>query len=372
MKVMIIIDTVYLSGPGKGVLQLLQHDKSQQYTYIVCAFNYRNPKSTQFIDSARAAGHDVRLLTQRFRFDPKAIFEALIIARSEQVNLLQTHGYKGHVIALVLSKKLSIPWFAMTHGWTWQDKKVLLYNKFERWLLKRADIAATVSSPLFQEIKKLRGPEYDTRLIFNSVDEKQISGDIGGEAIREQYNISSEKMLLGVFGRMSPEKGVLLMLEAFRELNRQLPDVQLIYVGVGPQRTALEKVIADFNLTDRVILAGHQVKMRDYYEAIDLLIIPSLSEGLPNVLLEAMVLGVPVISTSVGAIPEVIQHGQNGWLVPPDNTDALAEQLVSVLKVPEKMRQIGIAGQESIYPRFIPSERACKFKSIYSKLLGKK
>jgi glycosyltransferase involved in cell wall biosynthesis len=367
-KVMIVIDTSILGGPGKGLFQLLRHETSGNYSYILCGFSYRNPRSTQFIDVARAAGCDLRLLPQRFRFDPSAIAVALKIARSEGVDLVQSHGYKSHTVALAIARRCRVPWLAMTHGWTQEDWKILLYNRLERVLLKWADIAATVSPPLYDELLALRGPNRFSRLIMNAVDPAEIKGVEGGTVIRDRYGVPTDATVIGVFGRLSPEKGVLNGLEAFAKVHQQHPTTHLMLVGDGQLSASIEARIHELGLGASVTMTGYQQQMRGYYEAIDLLMIPSLSEGLPNVLLEAMALEVPAVCTRVGAIPEVIIDGENGWLAEPGDCSDLASRLECAVSDKAQRHAMGVRARESLHPRFSPVHRAKQFVSIYDEL----
>ncbi|QEG36039.1 glycosyltransferase family 4 protein [Bythopirellula goksoeyrii] len=369
LKVMIIIDTAYIGGPGKGLLQMLKYQRSERYNFVICTFEYRKPKSIEFIDAVRSAGHELRLLPQRYRFDPAALFKAFDIVRTEHIDLVQSHGYKAHVVAFVISMRKRLPWLALTHGWTWENWKVRVYNQLERVLLKQADIAAAVSPPLLKELEKIRGAQLRSRLIPNAVDADEIQGHLGGHAVREEYDIPSDHVLLGVFGRLSPEKGVAEVLVAFHSVYSGVKNVTLLFVGNGKLATPLKSRVAELGLESQVKFAGYQSDMRDFYDAIDILVIPSLSEGLPNVLLEAMSLEVPAVCTRVGAIPDVIRHGETGWLVLPGDSHCLADQLREVILNPELRQKVASSARASLHPRFSPATRAKQFELIYDELL---
>ncbi|QDT73346.1 glycosyltransferase [Lacipirellula limnantheis] len=370
IKIAIIIDTATLGGPGKGILQFLRHETSGKYSYIVFNFKYRSPRSTQFIDMARDAGCDLRLLPQRFKWDPSAVLHALDIVRSEGVAIVQSHGYKAHAIAQVVTQTLGKPWLAMAHGWTCEDWKVRMYNALERLMLRRADFAGAVSPPLFQELLSLRGTKRPTRLILNAIDPTEIGGQETGAEIRARYGISASACVIGVFGRLSPEKGVLDGLEAFAEVaTSSQARLQLMIVGDGQEYGVIKARVCELGLDDRVTLAGYQQEMKGYYEAIDLLMIPSLSEGLPNVLLEAMSFGIPAVSTRVGAISEVIREGENGWIAEPGDYRGLARRIEQALADGNQLSTFGANARRSLHPRFSPQRRAKEFVSIYDELL---
>ena len=118
-----------------------------------------------------------------------------------------------------------------------------------------------------------------------------------------------------------------------------------------------------------IIFAGYQKYMRDYYEATDIVVLPSLTEGLPNVVLEAMSIGKPVIATNVGGVTEIIENNVNGWIVAESKEDLLAQKLLSVLSNRETLGLVGENGKASLYPKFSPSIRASKLLNIYKKLV---
>ena len=131
----------------------------------------------------------------------------------------------------------------------------------------------------------------------------------------------------------------------------------------------LERFCQDQGLSDHVVFLGHQEKIADYYQVLDLLVSPSLSEGLPNTVLEAMSFGVPVLATAVGGVPEIIQNG-NGMIVPPNDPVALAERMIELLRDDTLRQAIGLKGKNSLYPRFAPDNRVRQIVNLYEELLS--
>ena len=205
-KVLIIIDSVFLGGPGKGIFQILDNAPADQFDYILCNFQYNNQKSTEFIDSAREKGFILELLPQSFSFDPRPIFKVLKLISKENCTHIQTHGYKGHFIAFIVSRIKKIRWIAFTHGWTWQDFKVRIYQSLERVLLKYADIAVTVAPAMFEAVKGIRSNKKDTRLIFNAV-EYPGSMQEPSDSLKEALSVDEKNNCNRVFlGGLAPRK----------------------------------------------------------------------------------------------------------------------------------------------------------------------
>jgi glycosyltransferase involved in cell wall biosynthesis len=369
-KVCKILDTGIIGGPGKGIFQVLKYALPDDLDYILCTFEYKTPKSTEFIEGARARNLNLRLIKQHFRLDPSPIFQIYKIIKNENCNIIESHGYKGHLIACALSKLLRIPWVAVSHGWTTEDWKVRLYHSLDLVLLPFANAALTVSPQLQDTISKLRGPGKLTRLIYNAVDQAEIHGKDGGQAVRKSLGLDQNQILLGCFGRLSPEKGQQVLLEAFEIVSRENKKVCLVLVGDGPRRAYLEDMAKHMPSAGQVFFVGYQAAMRDYFEAIDLLVLPSLSEGLPNVVLEAMAMGVPVVATKVGAVDLAISDQDNGYLVEPGDAQALGSAIVEALRDRPKLTEIGKRGQDSLFPRFSPQERVKEIIRIYQEMLA--
>jgi glycosyltransferase involved in cell wall biosynthesis len=181
---------------------------------------------------------------------------------------------------------------------------------------------------------------------------------------------SSSDVLIGVFGRLSAEKGQSILLDAFKILHNQNDSVKILIVGDGVDRNKLESKVRKEKLSSNVKFFGHQTSMKKYYESIDLLVLPSLSEGLPNVVLEAMSMGKPVLATNVGAVSEVIKDGNNGWLVSANDHIALAKLLTKIVVDRQKLKEMGLKGRLSLFPKFSVESRCQKFLSVYNNLLN--
>lgn len=152
-------------------------------------------------------------------------------------------------------------------------------------------------------------------------------------------------------GRLTATKGVYVLLEALKLLRGGDVPVTVVLIGDGPERAAVEAKLAEYGLGDSVQLLGWQSssRVRDEILAARALVLPSFAEGLPVVLMEALALGRPVLTTWVAGIPELIENGVNGWLVPPGSVQALADALSNVLRTPvEELTKMGLAGREKV------------------------
>lgn len=169
-------------------------------------------------------------------------------------------------------------------------------------------------------------------------------------------------------GRLCPEKGQLLLIDAVAQLRSQGTGIELTLIGDGPTRPLIEAHIAQLGVQDSVRLTGFQSSdaIRAAIQGSRALVLPSFAEGLPVVLMEAMSLSRPVVSTYVAGIPELVQPGVNGWLVPAGSTDALVEALREVVSLsPERLQQMGEAGAARVQQNHNAATEAGKLASLF-------
>src|SRR5262249_18812002 len=186
---------------------------------------------------------------------------------------------------------------------------------------------------------------------------------------KARQGASAARLVFGAIGRLSPEKGFDLLIRATHTLLQSGHDSELWLVGEGPERPALEGLINSLGVRDRVRLFGYQVDVRCCLEAMDVFVLSSLREGLPNVVLEAMALEVPVVATRIAGVPRVIRDQGDGVLVEPGSIDALAEAM-SRLAHDEKVRaRFAIAGRQTVHQRYSFDERMRRISALYDTLL---
>lgn len=166
-------------------------------------------------------------------------------------------------------------------------------------------------------------------------------------------------------GRLRIRKGVEVLLEALRELRGRVPSVVLRIAGNGEHRERLERRTAELGLEQAVTFLGtcDAARVRTLLRGAAALVVPSTYEGMPLVVLEAMEAGVPVVASQVSGIPEVVVDGETGWLVPPEEPEALAQALEAVLSDPGEARRRGAAGRKRIEERYRPAHAAAAWRA---------
>jgi glycosyltransferase involved in cell wall biosynthesis len=187
-----------------------------------------------------------------------------------------------------------------------------------------------------------------------------------------QRHGAASEIILGTAGRLVELKGIEYMLEAAAELRREFPTVRVEIAGAGPQRAKLEAAAAHSGLRAHVAFLGWINDLASLLPHWDVFVMPSLEEGFPIAALDAMAAGLPVVASDVGGVPEVIEDGQTGWLVPPRDADALASRLRLLLRNPEQRLSMGATGYARVRDHFGLAPMVESFAQLYDELLNEK
>lgn len=364
-RVLIAIDTYNTGGPGKLILQFLKYGGEDICTPVVAGF-WRGPqRKWQFREAVEALGVEFNVLHQAFAFDPMAIVQAYRLARKNRIEILESHGYKSHLVCLVLKKILNIPWIAYVHGWTSENLKVELYNQIEKKVLRFADRVIPVSRNLGSRLQLGRNGAEKLVYIPNAAEPAAETAAID---IRKLLGIGGNEILLAVVGRLSPEKGHCHLVEALKSVHAAGAGFKAVIVGDGQEREAISSAILQAGLEKSVIMVGYQEDVSSYYQASDMLVMPSLSEGMPMAALEAMMHARPVVATTVGGIPEVVEDGLTGLLVEPANPGALADAIIRMIGSREQLEAMGRRGRKRVEAEFSTGKRVSSIERIYKEV----
>jgi glycosyltransferase involved in cell wall biosynthesis len=337
--------------------------------YVLCNFDFKNRRAGQFIEHARHNDLNLLLLNQRAAFDPTLLWQARRHVRERGINIVQTHGYKSNVLGVFLRAFSRKPWIAFAHGYTDDNWKMRRYMDLDLWMMRYADRVIAVSNATAELLVKSGIQKDRIRLIYNAIETPTVMPSASPAAIKRQHGVAPADKVIGVVGRLNPEKGQMIFLRALKSAIQTCPNLKALLIGDGQDRELLERYCLDNGLAEHVVFAGYRENIADYYQILDLLVLPSLSEGLPNTVLEAMSFGIPVLATRVGGVPEIIGK-DNGVMVPPGDPDALAKQIVELLRNDALRASLGAEGQRSLYPRFAPEHRARQIFDVYDELLA--
>ena len=291
--------------------------------------------ANDFIAAVHAAGIDLDIIPERGPFDLSVIPALQNVASKRQPEIIVTNSVKSHFVMWRSRLWKKYPWVAFHHGYTTTDRKMRLYNRFDRFSLPRADLVVTVCDAFARELTTVaRVRPEKLRVQHNSIRPAPPAAVEDVRAWQERLGVSNDQQVILSIGRLSKEKAHADLIEALRRLCAANPDlnVKLLIVGDGPEREALTAAVRAQGMAERVAFAGQVKDVQPFYAMADVFVLPSHSEGSPNVLLEAMAARVPVVATSVGGIPEIVENEKSALLVPVSDPAALAAAIARMLR----------------------------------------
>ena len=314
-----------ISGPGRQVAALARALEGAQIDCRVVVFHRRGRPPSPFAQYLEEAGVKHCVVEDRRPVDWQVACQVRGVLRRWRPSIVQTHGYKATAVAYLLRRlRVPWPWIGFFHGSTSENLKVRFYHWLDRRLLRAAERVVVMSQAQAQAFAHCG---HRVHVIHNAALEPTPSGH---PSERDQLRALAgglPRPIIGVVGRLSPEKGVDLFLEACALLARRGVAFSAIVAGDGPERDRLEGRCRSLALESRVRFLGQVAHVDVLYGNLDLLVLPSRSEGLPNTLLEAMGADLPVVATKVGGVPEVVGASAAARLVAPGSADALADAM---------------------------------------------
>ncbi len=320
-------------------------------------------------------GIPAHVLTMYWTFDLSALGRLAAVAKERKVDLIHTHDNKSHFLGRIIGRRLGVPVISTFHG---QTKFGLELNVLKRtlyhWLVRKTDGLVThfiaVSSELRDELLRRGIDPHRISLIPNGIDADRFVASASCGTTREREGIASDACVIGVVGRLSGEKGHRHFLDAVAPLCRRRPRLTCLVVGDGPLRAALESDTARLGIREQVVFAGFRRDIAGMYSLMDVVVLPSLGEGLPVTLLEAMAMGKPMVATRVGGVPEVIDDGRDGLIVPPADPDCLRAALDRILQDATFAADLGRAAAAKVRSRFGADLLAHRTAEVYRSVLG--
>jgi len=360
-------------GPDKTILNSPRFLSNYGYR-SVCL--YLRPPGDDGFETirTRAAACDAELV----EVDDKGPWDSGIVDRMHricerlQVDLWHAHDYKTNLLGVLLRKKRpALKLLTTSHGWVERTWKTIVYHQVDRYTLRRYDHVIGVSPDIVAQCRRLGVEESRLTLIENAIDTHQYCRRQTIEEAKKKIGWPADRLLIGAVGRLSGEKGFDLLLRAVAQLVLLGHDVGLAIAGEGNEQGALEHLAGKLQLGDRVRLLGFQSELIPFYEAMDIYALSSHREGLPNVLLEAMAIEVPVVSTRVAGVPQLIDDGVNGLLTDIGEVGQLTKTLARLLEDNKLRRKLAENARETIEARYSFEIRMQKMAAIYDQLFEK-
>ncbi len=358
-----LIASNFYGGPEKQILThalLLNKDRHR----IVLITFVEKGEPNQLAEYARLDGVEVVEVHVQNPFDPITIFRIVAVLRRMGIHLLCAHGYKSNVIGRLSSWLSGIPQIAISRGWTAENRKIRLYEKLDKFFLRLSNHIVAVSYGQRKKILALGVNPEKISVIHNAIN-LAVNPEPNQSTLRSELGLPESAIIIASAGRLSPEKNYGGMIKAAREVAELNSSTYFVIFGEGFLRSELESQIVAEGLEGRFLLPGFRTDLQAVLHDIDIFMLPSFTEGLPNVVLEAYAAHKPVVATRVGGTPEVVQDGISGFLTRPDQPELMARHILALVDNPALRSQMADAGYRYVAQEFSFERQTGEYEDLY-------
>jgi sugar transferase (PEP-CTERM/EpsH1 system associated) len=361
IKVMHIVHNLEAGGAQNGIINLANNIDKGIFDISICSLVGTNQHS-KFANRCRVALFE---LDKKSGNDITLPFKLSKLCRRWRPHIIHTHAWGTLCEGLIGSKMAGIP--SIIHGehGTIQKRNINIYIQRLFWAL--TDQLLSVSESHRKAMSDIVGyPISKIRVIKNGVDlEKYASCKRQREITRNQLRIKQADVVIGTVGRLFPVKNQAMLIKAFAILASCVPDVRLVIVGDGPLKNELMELKNCLEMNSRVIFLGARSDIPELLNAFDIFALPSLNEGMPNTILEAMSSGLAVVATDVGGNSEIVKNNMTGLLVSSDNIEEFSAALMHLVKNPQRRRHLGQVARKQIEQEFSLRSMVLKYERLY-------
>lgn len=371
IHILFVVNGLAIGGAEKKLLDLAGRLNPDAYRITVCSIGQGGPLESAF----RGLGVEVLVIEKKSRADLSMIRKVARLIRERDVDLVQTTLWLADVVGAFAARLAGgvpvISWETVTHGENdilrTGRRHVILYTI----AMKRVRKIVAVSDEIKQTLIERRGvPASKIETIHYGVDLDRFNASTGNVTVRRELGIPSTHLVIGSVARMEPYKGVAYLQQAAVRLCGEFPDLSFVFAGDGSLRAGLEEDVRRSGLAGRIRFLGFRDDVQSIMQAFDVFVLPSITEGLPNVILEAMASAKPVIATRVGGVPEAVIPGQTGLLVPSADAGALADAVRELIMNPSAVERMGRAGRKRAETCFSVRDEVKRFERLYGSIVN--
>ncbi len=307
-------------------------------------------------------------------FEPREIAALASCIRRFRPDLVNPHLFRSTLVAAPLAKQLGVRTVVETyHGREAWRRGIFKGNFMVDYIVSHwVDRVIAVSKAARNFLVHTKGIRPNKIVVIpNGRNLSMFTPGQSREAVRREFALEPKVPVVGVVGRLEPQKGHRFLLEAFQKVSCEIPNARLLFVGDGGLRAELEEQAHQLGILSRILFTGFRADVPRLLDAMDLVVLPSLHEGMPLSAIEAAAMAKPVVATRVDGTAEVVQDGTTGWLVPPANPWALSEAILATLRNPSEARHMGETARQNALTRFDLSLQVEATAKVYQEVLAK-
>ena len=368
IRVLHLRDSPWIDGPGRTILETGSHLDPRRVEYYIGALIPPGKGAHPLVDAARERGLNVIEFRDDGGFDDTLRDNIIATIDRHKINVLHSSEFRTRVITQMCRLRRRVCMVTTAHGWIANSPKRKAIRLVDKSLLRLFDQVILVSDAMRKLVPRWWLSDARAQVLHNALVLRAYGRDVLHQP-RRSVDPKSKVTLLNV-GRLSPEKGQDMLLRAVHRLLPRWPGLHVRIAGIGPLEQPLRELARSLQIEDRVEFIGYVADMPPLYLESDLLVQSSYTEGLPNVILEAAFLKVPIVATAVGGTDEVVHHQQSAWLIRPD-LDELTDGIEQFLTRPDDFANMANRAHEGVIANFSFDVRTERLMQLYESLVSR-
>lgn len=368
LKVMQLGSPTGMFGAERWILALCRYLPRERILSTIAVVKDEPGGEPALCAHARTLGIDTVEIEAFGRVNLRAVSQIRQLLMSRQIDVLHTHGYKPDILGMLATAGTDCRLMSTPHGWSADaGLKVRLYEALERLAFARFDAIVPLSQDLLNGLSRYPWLRRKLSLVRNAVDLAEIA-ECRTYAIELSELRSTGAFVFGYVGQLIARKRVDVLIRALARLPGS--DAHLVLVGEGPLGHALQSLVRQVGLTGRVHFFGFRDDRIAFVKGLDVFVLPSVLEGIPRAMMEAMAAGVPAIGSDIEGVRTLIKHEQTGLLFEPDNEAGLALCMQRLRDEEALRKQLALAGRLMVNREFAPAGMAAAYLSQYERLVA--
>lgn len=363
-----MIDSSGFYGAERVIVTLCDKLKGTAFPPILGCIMAQRAELPEVGTIARDLGIEVVPMVQANKLDWRCIKEMI---HFYDISIIHCHGYKPTLLSYIAEGFSGQRIVITCHLWTNATFRLKIYAFLESLIMRRIHKVVAVSEAIKDDIVRIGVKDSKVDVIFNGIDLEKWQKDENLNILqyKKQLGLKEDTVVLGLFGRLYKQKGHEYLFHALSLIKTK--KIELICVGDGPLKQELQQLVDRFDIKNIVHFLGFRHDVKSLLQITDLFMMPSLDEGLPMALLEAMAMEKAVVVTPVGAIPSVIEDRHDGVFVLPKSANDLADTITNLLDDPTKMKVIGRNAKEKVIQKFSSKVMVAGYLGIYREIARK-
>lgn len=380
INILLLVPSFDTGGPGTTVLTIACFLDREKFNPIICSMRNSNLKLEE---RAKEEGIKVINLKMNSIFDFTVFFKLYRIIKKEKIDILHNHGFRPEIYGALVGRFAKCKGILATiHHNPAVDIPIdygYIIGGIMNFLRQGVaffceDVLVALTEDAKRGLIKLHFPEEKIRIIPTGSNPYLFTrkrNNLTREEVLLKFGIPKDKFVVGTIAVLKPRKGLSYLIKAAKKVIEKYQDVRFLIIGSGPLEKKLKGEVKSLGLQEYILFQNYYECIADIYKSINLFVLPSLTEGIPAVLLEAMAFGVPIVATQVGGIPEMIENGVSGILVPPKNSEVLADAIIKIYENPHFTLEMAKNARIQFEKHFTAEVMARQYEKVYEELIKK-